>query len=104
LAKRQNASGLVRLSTLPMYRTDAVLRRATALQAHPLNRAAAVRVNADEAKRLGVAGGEQVRVAESTLPLVIDQSVPDGSVWIEAGHDLTATLPPYGAAITLSKA
>jgi NADH-quinone oxidoreductase subunit G len=25
-------------------------------------------------------------------------------VWIEAAHDLTATLPPYGASITLSKA
>jgi len=104
LAKRQDVSGLVRVATLPIYRTDAVLRRATALQAHPLNRAAAVRVNADEARRLGVAGGEQVRVADATLLLAIDQAVPDGAAWIEAGHDVTATLPPYGAAITLSKA
>jgi NADH-quinone oxidoreductase subunit G len=104
LAKRQDASGLVRLATLPIYRTDAVLRRATALQAHPLNRTAAVRVNADEAMRLGLAGGEQVRVADATLLLAIDQAVPDGAAWIEAGHDVTATLPPYGAAITLSKA
>jgi len=94
----------VRLATLPIYRTDAVLRRATALQAHPLNRSAAVRVNADEAKRLGLAGGEQVRVADATLLLTIDETVPAGTVWIEAGHDVTAALPPYGAAITLSKA
>ena len=104
LAKRHDISGLVRLSTLPIYRTDAVLRRATALQAHPLNRAAAVRVNADEATRLGLAGGEQVRVAAATLLLVIDQAVPDGTAWIEAGHGITAALPPYGAAITMSKA
>jgi len=104
LAKRQDVSGLVRLATLPIYRTDAVLRRATALQAHPLNRAPAVRVNADEVKRLGLTGGEQVRVADATLALTIDQAVPDGTVWIEAGHDITAALPPYGAAITLSKA
>jgi NADH-quinone oxidoreductase subunit G len=45
-----------------------------------------------------------VQVAESTLPVVIDAAVPDGAVWIEAAHDLTATLPPYGASITLSKA
>jgi len=45
-----------------------------------------------------------VQVADVVLPLVIDRSVPDGAAWIEAGQDLTATLPPYGAAITLSKA
>ena len=38
------------------------------------------------------------------LPLVIDAAVPDGTAWIEAAQDLTATLPPYGASITLSKA
>jgi NADH-quinone oxidoreductase subunit G len=31
-------------------------------------------------------------------------AVPDGATWIEAAQDLTATLPPYGATITLSKA
>ena len=83
---------------------DAVLRRATALNAHPLNRAPAARMNAAEATRQGLAAGDTVRVAEASLPLVIDAAVPDGAVWIEAAHDLTATLPPYGASITLSKA
>jgi len=104
LAKRAEVTGLTRLATLPIYRSDAVLRRATALQAHPLNRAPAVRLNADEAQRLGLTEGAQVRLAESTLPLVIDKAVPDGTAWIEAGQDITAALPPYGAAITLSKA
>ncbi len=104
LAKRAEVTGLTRLATWPIYRSDAVLRRATALQAHPLNRAPAVRLNADEAGRLGLTEGSQVRLAESTLPLVIDKSVPDGTAWIEAGQDVTATLPPYGAAINLSKA
>ncbi|MBB6244641.1 NADH-quinone oxidoreductase subunit NuoG [Rhodanobacter sp. MP1X3] len=104
LAKRAEVTGLTRLATWPIYRSDAVVRRATALQAHPLNRAPAVRLNADEAGRLGLTEGSQVRLAESTLPLVIDKSVPDGTAWIEAGQDVTATLPPYGAAINLSKA
>jgi NADH-quinone oxidoreductase subunit G len=104
LAKRIEVAGLTRLATLPSYRSDAVLRRATALQAHPLNRAAAVRVNVEDAQRLGLAAGDQVRVADFSLPLMIDQAVPHGAAWIEAGHDLTAALPPYGAAITLSKA
>ena len=104
LAARKPAAGLVRLATWPIYRGDAVLRRATALNAHPLNRAPAVRLNADEAARLGLADGAQLRIADTTLPLVVDHAVPDGAVWIEAAQDITATLPPYGAAITLSKA
>ena len=104
LAARATAGGLTRLATWPIYRTDAVLRRATALNAHPLNRAPAVRLNADEAQRLALGSDGQVRVADALLPLVIDAAVPDGTAWIEAAQDLTATLPPYGASITLSKA
>ena len=104
LALRTSVAGLSRLATWPIYRMDAVLRRATALNAHPLNRAPAVRINADEAERLGLAAGSAVRIDESPLSVVIDAAVPDGAVWIEAAHDLTATLPPYGASITLSKA
>ncbi|MEW9572500.1 NADH-quinone oxidoreductase subunit NuoG [Rhodanobacter sp. Si-c] len=104
LAERKPATGLARIATWPIYRGDAVLRRATALNAHPLNRAPAVRINAAEAARLGLADGVQVRVADATLPLVVDHAVPEGAVWIEAAQDTTATLPPYGAAITVSKA
>ncbi|WP_350017054.1 NADH-quinone oxidoreductase subunit NuoG [Rhodanobacter sp. IGA1.0] len=104
LAARVTTGGLSRLATWPIYRMDAVLRRATALNAHPLNRAPAARMNAAEATRQGLAAGDTVRVVEASLPLVIDAAVPDGAVWIEAAHDLTATLPPYGAPITLSKA
>ncbi|HEV2679186.1 MAG TPA: NADH-quinone oxidoreductase subunit NuoG [Rhodanobacter sp.] len=104
LATRPAINGLTRLATWPIYRGDAVLRRATALNAHPLNRAPAVRLNAVEAQRLGVADGTQVRIGDVLLPLVLDVAVPDGTAWIEAAQDLTVTLPPYGAAITLSKA
>jgi NADH-quinone oxidoreductase subunit G len=104
LGERKPVQGLSRLVTWPIYRSDAVLRRATALQSHPLNRAPAVRLNAAEAQRHGLGEGDQVKLANVVLPLAIDATVPDGAVWIEAGHDQTATLPPYGAAITLSKA
>jgi NADH-quinone oxidoreductase subunit G len=104
LAPRPSTGGLTRLATWPIYRMDAVLRRATALNEHPLNRAPAARMNAAEVARQGFVAGSSVQVAESTLPVVIDAAVPDGAVWIEAAHDLTATLPPYGASITLSKA
>jgi NADH-quinone oxidoreductase subunit G len=104
LGERKPVQGLSRLATWPIYRSDAVLRRASALQAHPLNRAPAARLNAAEAQRHGLGEGDQVKLANVVLPLAIDATVPDGAVWIEAGHDQTATLAPYGAAITLSKA
>ncbi|MDE3211245.1 MAG: NADH-quinone oxidoreductase subunit G [Pseudomonadota bacterium] len=104
LSARAAAAGLTRLASWPIYRTDAVLRRATALNAHPLNRAAAARLNPRDAERLGLAGGVTVGVEHSRLPLLVDDAVPEGAVWIEAGHELTATLPPYGASITLTKA
>ncbi|GFZ99202.1 NADH-quinone oxidoreductase subunit NuoG [Dyella caseinilytica] len=104
LAERKQVQGLSRLATWPIYRSDAVLRRATALQAHPLNRAPAARLNEAEARRHGLGEGDQVKLANVVLPVAIDATVPDGAVWIEAAHDQTATLPPYGAAITLSKA
>jgi len=104
LAPRASVQGLTRLATWPMYRSDAVLRRATALSAHPLNREPAVRLSPAEAQRQGLADGASVRLGNVTLPVAVDESVPDGTAWIEAAHELTATLPPYGAAITLSKA
>ncbi|MDE1892941.1 MAG: NADH-quinone oxidoreductase subunit G [Xanthomonadaceae bacterium] len=104
LSARAAAAGLTRLANWPIYRTDAVLRRATALNAHPLNRAAAARLNPRDAERLGLADGVTVGVEHSRLPLLVDDAVPEGAVWIEAGHELTATLPPYGASITLTKA
>ena len=104
LAERTATDGLTRISTWPIYRGDAVLRRATALNSHPLNRAPAVRLNADEAARMGLAAGDEVRLDDVLLPVLIDAAVPDRAVWIEAAQDITATLPPYGAAITLTKA
>lgn len=92
---------LVRLATVGIYRTDAVVRRATALQAHPLNRAPALRVCADDARALGLPAGAKADVDGVQLPVVVDKSVPKGCAWIEAGHAATAALPPYGAALTI---
>ncbi|MEO7066994.1 MAG: NADH-quinone oxidoreductase subunit NuoG [Rhodanobacter sp.] len=104
LSVRPTITGVTRFATWPIYRGDAVLRRATALNAHPLNRPPAVRVNEAQAQQLGLADVTQVHVGDVVLPLVLDAAVPDGTAWIEAASDLTATLPPYGAVITLSKA
>ncbi|HET9835713.1 MAG TPA: NADH-quinone oxidoreductase subunit NuoG [Rhodanobacteraceae bacterium] len=95
---------LVRLATVPIYRVDAVVRRSAPLQAHPLNRAPALRMNAEDANALKLRDGDHARVSEAALPVVIDPAVPRGCAWVEAAHDATATLPPYGSTLTIEKA
>ncbi|HEX7113149.1 MAG TPA: molybdopterin-dependent oxidoreductase, partial [Mizugakiibacter sp.] len=105
LAARRAGAALARLATVPIYRADAVLRRCAALNAHPLSRPAAVRLNAADAAARGLADGDRARLADgSTLSVAIDAAVPAGAAWIEAAHAETVTLPPYGAAIELTKA
>ncbi|HEU0278178.1 MAG TPA: NADH-quinone oxidoreductase subunit NuoG [Rhodanobacteraceae bacterium] len=92
---------LVRLGTVGVYRSDAVVRRAKALQAHSLNRAAALRVCAADAGRLGLADGARADVDGVVLPVAIDESVAPGCAWIEAGRAELSALPPHGAALTI---
>jgi len=98
-----NGQGLVRLATVPIYRGDAVLRRAGALNRHPLNRAPAARLAAADAERLGLADGDTAQVEGVSLPVAIDDAVPEGCVWIEAAHEQTAMLPPGGATLNVGK-
>ncbi len=78
--------GLQRVASVPIYRGDAVVRRAAALQATPLAPPPAVVLHPAEAMRLGLSGQSRVRVgvgAESVvLPLRIDRAVAEGSAWI----------------------
>ena len=90
-----------RVATVGIYRTDAVVRRAKALQAHPLNRAPALRICADDARALGLLDGVRADVNGAVLPVVVDAAVPKGCAWIEAGHAATGALPPHGAALTI---
>ncbi|HEX7370660.1 MAG TPA: NADH-quinone oxidoreductase subunit NuoG [Rhodanobacteraceae bacterium] len=103
LASRSAAAqgSLTRVATVGIYRTDAVVRRAKALQAHPLNRAPALRIHAEDAQALGLANGANADVNGTRLPVAIDKAVPKGAAWIEAGHAATGSLPPHGAALTI---
>ena len=91
--------GLEVASTPAIYRTDAVVRRAQALQSHPLNNDPRIVLNADDAARLQLSEGQMAKVGtdagKATLPVVVDARVAAGTVWIESGHGATA---PLGAA------
>ncbi|HET7557734.1 MAG TPA: molybdopterin-dependent oxidoreductase, partial [Rhodanobacteraceae bacterium] len=103
-APQRGSAQLVRLATVPIYRADAVVRRSQPLQNHPLNRAPALRLHADDASALQLRDGDRAKVNGVVLPVLCDAAVPNGCAWIEAAHELTAMLPPYGTALTIEKA
>ncbi len=80
------AKGLSCSSDVPMYATDAVVRRAASLQKTVDAQTMCVRLNSSEAERLGVNTATTVTVKQgdnsTALTLVIDESIPDSSAWI----------------------
>ncbi len=95
---------LVRIATTPIYRADAMLRRAPALNAHPLTRGARIGLNPEDAAALEVTQGGKLRVGDAVLPVDVDACVPRGAAWVECGYVETAMLPPYGATLAVTGA
>src|SRR5581483_5474483 len=99
---------LERIATLPIYRADPVLRRAPALQAHPLTGKCAIGLHPEDALALGLADGAKAKVSggsgEVELPVVITRAVPRGGAWLEKTWPETRPLPPNGGALTVTRA
>ena len=92
------STGLERIVSSPIYRTDAVLRRAPALNAHPLTVGPRVSMHPQDAASRGLTEGMMARVGDgngvAALPVVISVRVAPGSVWIERAYEATAPLSP----------
>ncbi len=97
---------LQRIHEVPMYRVDALVRRAPSLQAAADNPSPAARLNSAEAGKLGLADGDSVSVTQdggrAQLPLAVDARVPDGCVLIVSGWPETAALGAQGP-VTLAR-
>ncbi len=96
-AKPTTASEGLELAAVPaIYRTDAFVRRAAALQAHPLNAAPRIVLNPADAQSASLTEGKVAKVSAAagtaTLPVYIDARVAPGVAWIETGHGATAPL------------
>jgi NADH-quinone oxidoreductase subunit G len=89
-------AGLSLAASPAIYRSDAVVRRAAALQAHPLNRGPRVMLHPDDAGAAGLADGAMARVrvaaGAATLPVVVSTQVARGAAFVETGHAATAAL------------
>ncbi len=103
------SSGLQRVADVPIYFTDAIVRRAASLQLTTDARAPQAVLSAALAKQLGIAAGDNVRVtqanARATAKLVaaIDENLPANVVRVAAGHAMTASLGAMFGPITVEK-
>lgn len=102
------AAGLERIADVPIYCTDALVRRAAPLQATADARPPLAGLPADLWNRLGLGEGASVRVsqggASAVLPARLDPTLAANTVHVSAGHPLTATLGAMFGAVSVEKA
>ncbi len=100
-------AGLQRLADVPVYFSDAIVRRAESLQLTRDARAPAARLSPALAQRLGVVAGDRVKVrqaGETVLEVILEAGLPDGVVRVAAAHASTAGLGAMSGAIMVEKA
>ncbi|HKJ21667.1 MAG TPA: molybdopterin-dependent oxidoreductase, partial [Gammaproteobacteria bacterium] len=107
-ALSEKNAGLLRVSHVPIYAVDNIVRRAAALQQTDDARQEAVYINSALAGRLGLEAGQRAVATQgegrAELPVVLDDGVPDGCVMIPSGLDGTRRLGPGTAPVELRPA
>jgi len=101
------AAGLERVAELPIYRTDALVRRSQPLQEHVSSAPPRAAANAATLQSLGVADGDAVRVStahgSADLTAALDETVADGALRIAGAFEQTAALGMGSGAIQLER-
>ena len=96
LASATAGDGLQRVTEVPIYRTDAIVRRSQPLQETPASQAPRARMSAATLQGLGLASGDLVRVSSAqgqiSLPAELDDTVAAGCVRIAAAFPETLAL------------
>ncbi|MGZ9059343.1 MAG: molybdopterin-dependent oxidoreductase, partial [Burkholderiaceae bacterium] len=103
-----SASPAERISDVPIYFSDAIVRRSAPLQKTRDAGPPKARANAQTLQSFRVANGDKVCVkqgdASALLEVALDDSIADGAVLVSAGHESTATLGAMFGPITLELA
>jgi NADH-quinone oxidoreductase subunit G len=91
-----STQGLQRVTDVPIYRSDAMVRRAPALQATAASRAPVARMHQQTLDSLGLKTGDHVHVKSLTgqvsLSAELDNTLVPGAVRVAAAFDQTAAL------------
>ena len=102
------AAGLQRVADVPIYATDAVVRRAPPLQATADAAMPKAWMNSAEMNKHGIEPGAGVKVSQGsgsvTLQAAADDKLPRGVVRVAAGHAATAALGAMFGTITVERA
>ncbi|RSE98871.1 NADH-quinone oxidoreductase subunit NuoG [Achromobacter aegrifaciens] len=108
LGRGQAARGLERVADVPIYRTDAMVRRSEPLQAAPASKKPAAAMNGRTLTSLGLTAGVKVRVSSGQgaveLETVQDDAVADRAVRISAAFENTAALGGAFGQISVERA
>ena len=100
-------TALERIADVPIYATDALVRRATSLQLSADARAPQAGLPSALWRDLGLAIGDKVRLSQGTASAVLqareDASLAANAVRVSAGHGDTATLGAMFGAIHVEK-
>jgi NADH-quinone oxidoreductase subunit G len=102
------ANGLQRVSDVPIYATDAVVRRSEPLQATTDAALPQAWLHSDELKKLGVQPGARIKISQGQgsvqLVAAADDKLPRGVVRVAAGCAATAALGAMFGTISVERA
>jgi NADH-quinone oxidoreductase subunit G len=108
LREASQGEALQRVSDVPIYSADAIVRRATALQKTRDGAVPCVAMHSHELQRLGLASGDTVRIGQgagnATLTVQANDRLPLRTVRVAAGHPATAALGAMFGTITVERA
>ncbi len=95
------SDSLERIAATAIYRADAVLRRAPALNAHPLTAGARAVLHPADAAARNLAAGAMAKIADgngtAALPVALSTRIARGCVLIERGYEASSPIAPAGA-------
>ncbi len=101
-------SGLQRVADVPIYSSDAMVRRAPPLQATHDALPPSAAMHGDELAKLGLKPGDMVKASQGEgsvrLSVVLDNRLPRGVVRVAAGHALTAKMGAMFGTISVERA
>ncbi len=100
-------SRLERIAEIPVYASDAVVRRARSLQAARDAAPPVAWMNRAQFEKLGLREGDRVRVwqggGEAVVPAAVDDKLPAGCIRLAASRPETATLGAMSGEITVER-
>ena len=107
-SKSSDQNGLERIADVPVYFTDAIVRRAESLQLTTSAQAPKASISASLAQQLGIADGAKVKVTQgrgsAVLEAAIDPTLPANVLRVSAAHPSTSALAGMFGAVSVEKA